>query len=45
MQDFAEEVEIMSDSSNYDSERLIPKEKNKKVIDVMKDKLGREIMK
>ena len=38
-------IETRFDNSNYDLNRPFPKEKNKKVIGIMKDKLGRKIMK
>ena len=43
--DIAEDVEKIFDTSNYELERPLPKGKNKKVIGVMKDELGRKIMK
>ena len=47
--DIAEDVETRFDTSNYElecnsTERPIPKGKNKKVIGLMKDELGRKIM-
>ena len=42
--DIAEDVETRSDTSNYDLDRPLPKENNKKVIRSMKDELGRKIM-
>ena len=44
-QDFAEDVEVRVDISNYDVNRPQPKRENKKVISVMKDELGRKIIK
>ena len=41
--DIAKDVEARSDSSTYD--RLLPKGENKKVIGVMKDESGGEIIK
>ena len=38
--DIAQDVEERFDTSNYDVDRLLPKGKNKKVIDLMKDELG-----
>ena len=38
--DIAEDVETRFDSLNYDLNRSLPKGKNKKVIDIMKDELG-----
>ena len=48
-EDITEDVETRFDTSNYElecnsTERLIPKGKNKKVIGLMKDELGRKIM-
>ena len=40
----AEDVETRFDTSNYELDRPLPKGKNKKVIGLMKDKLGRKIM-
>ena len=42
--DIAEDVETRVDTSNYELERPLPKGKNKKVIGLMKDELGRKIM-
>ena len=42
--DIAENVETRFDTSNFELDRLFPKEKNKKVIELMKDKLGGKIM-
>ena len=41
--DIAEDVETKSDTSNSELDRPLPKEKNKKVIGLMKDKLGEKI--
>ena len=38
--DIAEDVETRFDISNYELDRPLPKGKNKKVIGLMKDKLG-----
>ena len=48
-EDITEDVETRFDTSNYElecnsTERPIPKGKNKKVIGLMKDELGRKIM-
>ena len=40
----AEDVETRFDTPNYELDRLIPKIKNKKVIVLMKDELGRQVM-
>ena len=42
--DIAEDDETRFDRSNYELNRLLPKEKNQKVIGLMKDKLGGKIM-
>ena len=42
--DIAENVETRFDTSNYKLDRPFPKEKNKKVIGLMKDKLSGKIM-
>ena len=39
-----EDVETRFDISNYKLDRPLPKGKNKKVIGLMKDKLGEKIM-
>ena len=43
--DIAEDVETIFHTSNCELERPLPKGKNKKVIGLMKDELGRKIMK
>ena len=40
----AEDIETRFDNSNYELDRLLPKGKNKKVIVLMKDKLGGKVM-
>ena len=40
----ADDVEKRFDTSNYEFNRPLPKEKNKKVIGLMKDELGGKIM-
>ena len=40
----AEDVETRFDTSNYKLDRPLPKEKNKKVIGLLKDELGGKIM-
>ena len=42
--DIADDVEKRFDMSDYKVDRLLPTGKNKKVIDLMKDELGRKIM-
>ena len=42
--DIAQDVETRFDTSNYELDRLLPKEKNQKVIVLMKDKLDGKIM-
>ena len=42
--DFAEDVETIFDTSNYESDRPLPKGKNKKIIALMKDELGGKVM-
>ena len=39
--DIAQDVETRFDTSNYELDRPLPKGKNKKVIGLMKDELGR----
>ena len=43
--DTAEDVKTRFDTSNYELGRPLPKEKYEKVIGLMKDELGRKIMK
>ena len=43
-QNIAENVETRFDSSNYESDRPLPKGKNKKVIGLMKGESGGKIM-
>ena len=43
--DIAEDTETRFDTSNYDLNRPLSKEKSKKVICVMQNELGRKIMK
>ena len=42
--DIAEDVETIFDTLNYELDRPLPKGKNKKVIGLIKDKLGGKIM-
>ena len=42
--DVAEDVETRFDTSNFKIDRPLLKGKNKKVIELMKNKLGKEIM-
>ena len=42
-QDIAENIETCFDTSNYELDKPLPKGKNKKVIGLIKDKLGGEI--
>ena len=44
-EDIANDVEKSYDTSNYTVEKPLPIGKNKKVIGLMKDELGRKIMK
>ena len=44
-EDIAEDVEKKFDSSNFEINKPLPKGKNKKVIGLMKDELGGQIMK
>ena len=39
--DIAQDVETRFDTSNYELDRPLPKGKNKKVMGLMKDELGR----
>ena len=41
-EDIADDVEKRFDTSNYEVNRPLPKGKRKKVIGLMKDKLGRK---
>ena len=41
--DFAEDVEVWFDTSNYEFDRPLPKGKNKKVIELMKYDVGGKI--
>ena len=43
--DIAKDVEIRFDTSNYELYRPLPRGKSRKVIGLMKDELGRKIMK
>ena len=43
--DIAEDVETRFDTSGYETDKLLPIRKNKKVIGLMKDELGGKIMK
>ena len=43
-EDIANDVEKRFDTSNYEVNRPLPEEKNKKVLKLMKDELGGEIM-
>ena len=38
------DVETRFDISNYESDKSLPKDKNKKIIGLMKDELGGKIM-
>ena len=44
LKDIVEDVKTRFDTSNYESDRPLPKGKNKKVIALMKDELGGKIM-
>ena len=43
--DIAEDLETRFDNSNFEIDRPLPKGKNKKVIGLMKDELGGQVMK
>ena len=43
--DIAKDVEKRSETSNYGLEILLPNKKTKRIIDVMRDELGKKIMK
>ena len=43
--DIAEDVETRFDNLNFEIDRPLPKRKNEKVIGLMKDELGEQIMK
>ena len=43
--DIVEDVETRFNTSNLETDRPLPKGKNKKVIGIMKDELGEETMK
>ena len=42
--DIAKDANTMFDTSNYELERPLPWGKNKNIIGLMKDKLGRKVM-
>ena len=42
--DIAEDVETKFDTSNFEIDRPLPKGKNKKVLGLMKDELGGQIL-
>ena len=42
--DIAEDVETKFDTSNYELDKPFPKGRNKRVIELMKDELGGEIL-
>ena len=42
--DIAEDIETRFDTSNFEIDRPLPKGKNKNVIGLMKDELGRKIV-
>ena len=44
LKDIVEDVKTRFDTSNYESDRPLPKGKNKKVIALMKDELGGKMM-
>ena len=44
LKDIAKDVETRFDTSNYEFDRPLPKGKNKKVIGLLKDELGKKIM-
>ena len=44
LKDIADDVKNRYDTSNYDADRPLPKGMNKKVISLMKDELGGNIM-
>ena len=44
-EDIAQDVETRFDTSNYELDIPLPKGKNKKVIRLLKNELGRKIMK
>ena len=44
-EDIAEDVERRFDTSNYELDRSLPKGKIKKVVGLMRDELGEQIMK
>ena len=44
-EDIAEDFETKFDTSNFETGRALPKGKNKKLIRLMKDQLGGEILK
>ena len=43
-EDIAEAVDTRLDTLNYELDRTLPKETNKKVIELMKNELGGKIM-
>ena len=43
--EIAEDIKTRFNTSNYELDRQLPKEKNKKVIGLMKDELSWKIMK
>ena len=43
--DIVEDIETRFNTSNYELDRPLPKGKNKKVIGLMKDELGEQIIK